>query len=279
MKNFPLTAGSIWRRWDLHIHAPGTKLSDGYSQESSNALQTYLERLEASDVEVFGITDYFAFDTYFSVKQKYEELYPNGKKVFIPNIEFRLTETISSDGRNVHSHVLIDPQLATRENLSTLFNDLPTHITRNKTRIRCSQLSDSDYKQATVNLIDLIKALESVFPDKTNYLIITAAGNDGLRGVNTKSPRSMSISDELDKASHAFFGNSRNTDYFLNKSRYEDGTKAEPKPVFSASDAHSFSDLDRLSGDETGYEATWVKGETTFRGCSRHFSSLRGVCT
>jgi hypothetical protein len=28
MKRFP--RGSEWRKWDLHIHPPGTKLNDGY---------------------------------------------------------------------------------------------------------------------------------------------------------------------------------------------------------------------------------------------------------
>ena len=56
--------GSIWRRWDLHIHAPGTKLSDAYGDSSDDNLKTYLETLEASDVQIFGITDYFSFDGY-----------------------------------------------------------------------------------------------------------------------------------------------------------------------------------------------------------------------
>ena len=277
MTNIHLEIGSIWKRWDLHLHAPGTKLSDGFGGESEENLKRYVEELEASVVQVFGITDYFAFDTYFAVKAKYSEIFPEGKKVFIPNIEFRLTETISSDGRNVHSHVLIDPYLATIDKLSTLFNDIKTHITRNGgTRVRCSQLSTGDYDRATVSISELEEALAKVFPDETSYIVATAAGNDGLRGVDTKSSRSISISDELDKASHAIFGSSKNTDYFLGENRYKDETTADKKPVFSGSDAHSFQDLSRLSGDEMGFEPTWIKADTTFRGLRQTLFEPKG---
>ena len=277
MTNFHLEIGSIWKRWDLHLHAPGTKLSDGYGGGSEENLKRYVVELEASAVLVFGITDYFAFDTYFAVKAKYSEIYPEGKKFFIPNIEFRLTETISSDGRNVHSHVLIDPNLATINKLSTLFNDIETHITRNGgTRVRCSQLGTGDYDRATVSISELEEALTKVFPDESSYIIVTAAGNDGLRGVDTKSSRSISISDELDKASRAIFGSSQNTDYYLDENRYNDKTTADKKPVFSGSDAHSFQDLKRLSGDETGFEPTWIKADTTFRGLRQTLFEPKG---
>lgn len=271
------TFGSIWRRWDLHLHAPGTKLSNGFGDPAEEVLKLYVEKLEASEVQVFGITDYFSFDSYFAVKKSYEKAYPQGQKLFIPNIEFRLTETISKDARHVHTHVLIDPKVATEAKLATLTSDLLTHITRGGGRVRCGELSSkSDYEQATVSITDLRKALDAVFPDRTAYVIVTAANNDGLKGVDTKSPRSISISDELDKASDAFFGSSKNTEYFLAADRYEDGTPSEPKPVFSGSDAHSFDDLVRLSGDEAGYEATWIKADLTFRGLRQTLFEPKG---
>ena len=259
--------GSLWRRWDIHLHAPGTKLSNCFGEANEATLKAYVENLEESEVKVFGITDYFSFDSYFAVKEAYQAAFPNGEKLFILNIEFRLTETISKDARHVHTHVLIDPEVATKHKLGTLLSDLPTHITHSGVQVRCSELkSESDYEKATISIIELRKSLEAVFPDRTNYMIVTAANNDGLKGVDTKSPKSKSISDELDKASDAFFGSSKNTDYFLQKERYEGGTPSEPKPVFSGSDAHSFEDLVRLSGDEANYEATWIKADLTFRG-------------
>lgn len=259
--------GSIWRRWDLHLHAPGTKLANGFGEANDASLRKYIDILEVSNVQVFGITDYFSFDTYFAVLAAYKAAHPDSQKLLIPNIEFRLTETISKDARHVNTHVLFDPEVATESKLRTLLSDLLTHITRNGTRVRCSELTTSnDYMQATVSVVELRKALEVVFPDRSAYMIVTAANNDGLKGVDTKSPRSLSISDELDKASDAFFGSSKNTDYFLKPNRYEDAAPSSPKPVFSGSDAHSFEDLSRLTGDEAGYEPTWIKADRTFRG-------------
>ena len=243
--------GSTWRRWDLHIHAPGTKLSNGYGHPNEDNLKSFVEELQKSDVQAFGVTDYCCFDGYQTVVSAYKKHFPSGEKLFIPNIEFRLTETVSSDGRNVHTHVLIDPEYSTETKLQQLLSDLYTHKTRDDSRLRCSELStEQEYVEATVSLQDLKGALKKVFPDETKYLIVTAGNNDGLRGVDTKSPRSMSISDELDKASHAFFGKSNNTKHFLNENRYEDESTAENKPVFDGSDAHSFEELKRLSGCE-----------------------------
>ena len=52
--------GSEWRKWDLHLHPPGTRLSDGYG---SADWDRYCTALEKSDVHAFGITDYFCLDT------------------------------------------------------------------------------------------------------------------------------------------------------------------------------------------------------------------------
>ncbi|MEZ5887526.1 MAG: AAA family ATPase [Paracoccaceae bacterium] len=277
MSTMAAQVGSVWRRWDLHLHAPGTKLSNGFGDADEPTLKAYVKQLEASDVQVFGITDYFSFDSYFAVKKAYAAAYPDGKKLFIPNIEFRLTETISKDARHVHTHVLIDPTLATEAKLKTLLSDLLTHITRNGGQVRCGELSSkSDFEQATVSVTELRKALKGVFPESTAYMIVTAANNDGLKGVDMKSPRSISISDELDKASDAFFGSSKNTEYFLRTDRYEDSSPSEKKPVFSGSDAHSLDDLARLSGDEAGYEATWIKADLTFRGLRQTLFEPKG---
>ena len=50
-------AGSIWRRWDPHIHTPGTVLNDQFGDEE--AWEDFLQRIEESNplIEVLGITD------------------------------------------------------------------------------------------------------------------------------------------------------------------------------------------------------------------------------
>ena len=277
MTNVHKKVGSTWKRWDLHLHAPGTKLADSFGGSSADKLKRYVNFLEGSDVQAFGITDYFSFDGYLAVAEAYNQHISNGEKFFIPNIEFRLTESVSSKGRNVDAHVLLDPNVASREKMNALLSDLLTHKTRDGARLRCSDLTtENDFEQATVSIVDLREVLTKVFPDDSAYIVAIAANNDGLRGVDIKSPRSMSISDELDKASDAFFGSSKNIEHFLKPNRYEDGSESRKKPVYSGSDAHSFDDLNRLSGDETGYEPTWIKADLTFRGLRQTLFEPKG---
>ncbi|MCD2185473.1 hypothetical protein [Rhizobium sp. GN54] len=257
--------GSVWRRWDLHIHAPGTKLANGYGDANPEVWKRFVNQLEASDVQAFGVTDYFSFDAYLAAVANYRALVPDGRKLLIPNIELRLIETVSTDGKNVNTHVLIDPEAATPGSLNKLLGDLETHITAGGKRIRCRELTSQHFAAATVSIHDVKYALDATFTTE-QYLIVTAAGNDGLRGTAKNSQRSQSISDELDRASSAFFGKSASRSYFLAESRYEDGTVSEPKPVFDGSDAHSFDDLRRLSGDEPHFQSTWIKADLSFRG-------------
>ena len=120
--------GSEWRRWDLHLHAPGTKLSDRYGSEN-NVLDKYIDFLEKSPVHAFGITDYFSVDSYFNLIEKYKENYPNTQKIFFPNIEFRLNESISSDHKNPHIHVIFsnDINCCPKEKINRYLSHLGTY--------------------------------------------------------------------------------------------------------------------------------------------------------
>lgn len=90
MGEFP--RGSEWRKWDLHLHAPGTRLSDGYKPLDWDR---YCSTLESSDVAVFGITDYFCFNGYREVKREHAARNPESKKLLLPNLELRLNEAVN----------------------------------------------------------------------------------------------------------------------------------------------------------------------------------------
>lgn len=59
MNNFP--RGSEWRKWDLHIHTPGTALNDQFEgNNEDDKWNKFLDKLNnINDVCVLGITDYF----------------------------------------------------------------------------------------------------------------------------------------------------------------------------------------------------------------------------
>ena len=59
--------GAVWRRWDSHIHTPGTILNSQFGE--TNAWDDYLERIENATptVQAIGITDYWSLDRYEEV--------------------------------------------------------------------------------------------------------------------------------------------------------------------------------------------------------------------
>jgi hypothetical protein len=51
MKRYP--AGSEWRKWDLHVHIPGTRLNDNYEPKGGAPdWDRFADALESSDVAV-----------------------------------------------------------------------------------------------------------------------------------------------------------------------------------------------------------------------------------
>lgn len=268
-------AGSVWRRWDLHLHAPGTKLSNAFGDaEEEEVWGSYLDALENSPVQVFGITDYFSCDTYFEVARRFQKRHPHSTKIFFPNLELRLSESISKDGSHPNIHVLFDnnPDCCDRDKIGRLLTNLETQsVDDANAKTRCCDLqSAAQIEAATVSLDGLLGALIDTFGDAKPYLLAFPANNDGLRSTDNNSPRKVSLSDRIDRTCQLFFGSGKNRDWLLSAGRYKEGV-SEPKPVVSGSDAHSFEDLERLSGDVSGYPATWIKADTTFEG-------LRQIC-
>lgn len=270
MKKFQ--RGSEWRRWDLHLHTPFTKLSNNYIGDTDDEIwDAYISALEESPVKAFGITDYFSCDNYFKLVERYQIKFPSSRKVFFPNIELRLSETIDKGNGNPDIHIIFDndPNICSAETLNKFLSNLKT-IAENDddVRISCGELkTTSQYESASVALHDIKKALKSTFGNTKPYLLVFPANNDGIRSTDNHSPRKISSSNQIDKACDLFFGNSNNQTYFLRDDRYlPNQVKSKPKPVVSFSDAHSFEELKRLEGNVSTYEPTWIKADLTFRG-------------
>ena len=57
--------GSLWRKWDLHIHTPasfhwkGQRFADMTPEQESAALKAMVEKMAGDDVAAFGIMDYW----------------------------------------------------------------------------------------------------------------------------------------------------------------------------------------------------------------------------
>jgi hypothetical protein len=266
--------GSEWRKWDLHVHPPGTKLNDCYGKPSD--LDRFCHALERSDVQVFGITDYFSADGFYSVAGRFYELYPSSTKVLLPNIELRLNEVINGNHETVDLHLIFRPD-APQTKIERLLRELKTQITdEHGTSLRCSDLTTkAHFERATVSRADIQDAIAQTFgstlPRSDNVLILVPSNSNGIRA-GSGQQRRRNLADQIDKLCDAIYGNRSNVSYFLRTDRYEDpAQKAKPKPVFACSDAHSFEQLDNWLGQSidtegTRKEVTWIKADPTYEG-------------
>jgi exonuclease SbcC len=209
-KNLTSDKGSIWRKWDLHLHTPNTKLSDHFEKIGEEEIWKYFcDKIENSDVGAFGITDYFSCENYFTFLDEFNALYPDSKKVFFPNIEFRLDVAVNKEVEEVNIHIIFSNELA-KNKIEDFLTILKTsHTADGGSRVSCKNLSPEQFVSATINHNQLQDCLKEIFGNKRPYLILAAVNNAGLRPVGN-SPRKLSITDEIDKTCDAFFGGRQN---------------------------------------------------------------------
>ena len=102
--------GSEWRRWDLHIHTPGTLKNDQYEGKTieekwDNFYDTIAQYIgDGTDplrtIEVIGITDYLSIDNYNKVMQ--DGRLPDEIKLVLPNVELRMVPFAKTAPINIH---------------------------------------------------------------------------------------------------------------------------------------------------------------------------------
>lgn len=256
--------GSEWRKWDLHVHTPETKLNNQYSIPSKQDIwDLFCEKIEKSDISVFGITDYFSITNYFKFCETFYKKYPDSKKVFLPNIEFRIDSKNSRD-EHIQIHIIFSNEII-QDKLNEFLTRLKLISTDdiNLTNKYCTpnDLKEIGYDKAMVTISDLKQQLESNFSIDQYLLVGVANGYGSLRPRQSDS-RGSEYAKEIDKICHAFFGNENNIDFYLNKIEGRSKYNLSPKPVLKGSDCHSFQDIE----NKLGNEFTWIKTDPTFEG-------------
>src|SRR5688572_21626871 len=89
--------GSLWRKWDLHVHTPasfdwhGMQFAKMTAPQKATALDAIVDRLNQSEVAVFAIQDHWTFDGYKEIRS-YLDSQPPGRctKTILPGIELRV---------------------------------------------------------------------------------------------------------------------------------------------------------------------------------------------
>lgn len=282
--------GSVWNRWDPHIHTPGTLLNDQYG--GTSPWELFLTKVETSlpPIRTLGITDYLSIEQYEEVVRQRDAGRLSGVGLIFPNVEMRFgIET--SKGTGVNVHLLFSPddpnhvdeikrflqrlefryppesyccckadlmRLGRRHQPSVTTDDAALAVGANQFKVDFVQLQDEWSKSEWV---------------RRNCLVAVAAGErDGTSGLRDASDSFAALRKSIEAFAHIIFSASPSQiEFWLGRrgATLEDleSKWGGMKPCMHGSDAHG---VDRV-GVPDSVRLCWIKGDLTF-------DSLRQAC-
>lgn len=280
----PWPIGSIWRRWDLHVHTPWSMLGNSFQGVVWSDYVDALEKAAESDeIAVLGVTDYMAIDGYQKLHQeKFQSDRLKSISLLIPNIEFRILPS-TIDGKALNLHLLVDPSdpehiqhiLGSLRNLRVEY-DGSTYGCCHDDLVKFGRAQNPNLNDAAAYKF----GIEQFKPDKTqikrwlekekwlrsNSLIGVANGKDGISGLPLDG--FGATRDEILKlCDFVFSGNPSDRKHYLGQ---KPSTTPEEilrqyrslKPCLHGSDAHKIEDLFKPDNDRF----CWIKGDPSFHG-------------
>jgi hypothetical protein len=273
--------GAEWRKWDLHLHTPGTAKNDQFRSES-DVWEAYIETLEnADDIKVLGITDYFSIENYKKLKEDQERGRLQGK-CLLPNIELRILPVTRTE-TPINIHAIFSPDLDTTviereflrelkfvyegKNYACLREDLIELGRRYKGDASLNE--DAAWKegigQFNIPFNDLRKVLKSAALHEKVIVGVSNSNNDGNSGIQ-HSALAATRQEIYRLSGFVFSSNPNDTQFFLGQGALNEERLAEQygglKPCFTGSDAH---DLTSVCSFPNG-RYTWIKADPTFDG-------------
>jgi energy-coupling factor transporter ATP-binding protein EcfA2 len=275
--NANVNRGSIWRKWDLHVHTPGTAREDQFG-----TWEEYLDALRAeTEVAVVGVTDYLSISNYKRLLAEKGKSPLGSIELLIPNVEFRLSPQ-TAKGHAINLHLLIDPTSPTHveeielslRRLNIKYQGQPYSCTR-EDLIRLGAAFDSTLQSEEQKLEAGTNQFKVEFPSfrewfrgelwlREHSLVAVAAGNDGPSGL--KESGWTALQEEIWRfADIVLSGNPQNRAFWLCQDvEKKDGAKklGAPKPCVSSSDAHAMVSLFKPAENRF----CWVKADATFEG-------------
>jgi energy-coupling factor transporter ATP-binding protein EcfA2 len=282
--------GSIWRRWDPHIHTPGTVMADQFGPDAWDA---YFDAIEAATpaIDALGVTDYASLDRYVDVlAAKENDGRLAGVALLFPNVELRLP-LMTGEGHPLNVHLLISPEDADHVAQARSFLR-KLHFEYQGEQYECSRESlialgkkhdplvlDDDKalevgtNQFKVTPAAIADALDHSRWAQDNILFAVAGGsNDGSSGLRSQDGSMEATRVEIEAMSRAIFSSQpAQRAFWLGKgpaTLEQIETKWNGrKACLHGSDAHTLAKVGRPDGNRY----TWIKGDPTFE-------SLRQAC-
>jgi hypothetical protein len=291
-------SGSLWQKWDLHIHTAasfqwaGKQLHEQTQSERDQLCAEILARFDSLDVSAFCIMDYWTFDGYLALSDFISRTSYSAVKRIFPGIELRLEAP--TDYR-LNTHVLFSDELPpeafthfianlkmpgpegkppSRQHFIAVARSYDAGKLRHfglsvVDKADDAKMHDLGMKTAVITRESLRAAIDVVGKDKC-LIVQPYDTNDGLEDLDWKchpytDSDLMKWADcfETRKQTHVdlFLGFGHPTKPNLG-AEFIDNLGGRPKPVFSGSDAHKIQDYGVYPNERT----TWLKAQPTFQG-------------
>lgn len=272
--------GSVWRRWDPHVHLPGTLHEDRFDGLSiADALDVLGNRVPT--IEAVGVTDYCTTTSYRQAVDAWHNGAGAAIKLLFPNVELRL-DVVTRSGDGVNIHLLCAP-----DQVDELDQFLGLHtftaggrqyrgqredlVALGRAHRREPGLEETaalrvGAGQFKVSFEELRRTYEGNAWARANCLIAVAGGADGTSGVRDDVGGFVARRREIESFAHAIFSASPQQREFWLGLRESDPPEQIAtlygglKPCLHGSDAHDEARL----GVPDDQRYTWLKGDASF---------------
>jgi len=291
--------GSLWRKWDLHVHTPDSVLCNGYDDDFDVYAKKLFTSAVDSEIAAIGVTDYFGISGYKKLKEIQEKrltqlitddiISTKAKRILLlPNIELRLDVLVNN--HRVNFHVLFSDEVQCEDieenfihELKVLYEGSPqASDDARKLSARTLEQIGSDLKdEHDFDGTDLYVGMMNAFVSHTQisevlnrqpglfdkkYLLAVVADED-LSKVSWNGQGHLTRKVLIQKSDFLFSSNPKTIQWGLgclgndSQDKYVKEFKSL-KPCIHGSDAHNYEKL--FKPDEGKY--CWIKSDATFRG-------------
>ena len=286
--------GSIWRKWDLHVHTPESLV---HNYAGSDPWPRFIQELEQlpPEFKVIGINDYIFLDGYRRILAEREKGRLKNIELFLPVIELRLDKFGGSPGHlsRVNYHVIFSDELGPDVIEQQFLNALSSKyvLSPQYDKFRTSgEWKALPTRQSLIDLGNLIiqsvpaaerpkfappliegfnnlcLSLESIKealqPHYFRAKCVTAVGKTEWADIKWND-HSIADKKTVINGADMVFISAANVETWTNAKKSLTEGKVNDR-LFDCSDAHSFGDSQ--DKDRLGNCLTWVKADPTFEG-------------
>jgi len=299
-----MNQGSIWRRWDFHVHTKGTNKNDQFtSSNMDDFLYIFFKKAYESQIDAIGVTDYFSVDRYLEAV-KYQKEIENKKNdhseplflpkeiefiknIFLfPNVELRIIPA-TKKGKFINLHFIFNPNYVSslNNNFFNKIHNIEGYLMNEQgfkdyaKYLNPQILEENKYKFGVNSYgIEVGKIKELLDSNKelreNSIIAVSSKTNDGVSGLKDyyeefeqEGGSLIGTIKSIYKLSNVIFSAApSDKEYFIGKK-----TNVEEVIVNAGSLKPCIIGCDAHTEDDLFKRFTWIKADLTFEG-------LRQIC-